>query len=1620
MSAQTAGGARIPRLGRRRSTTLVLAVLTALVMSLVPLAAGVPTASAATCPCTIWPSSATPAVAADPDTDAVELGVKFRADEDGFISGIRFYKGAGNTGTHLGRLWSSTGTQLASATFTGETASGWQQVSFASPVPITAGTTYVASYYAPVGRYSVNTGYFASNGVDNAPLHALANGVDGANGVYRYGVGGGFPTNTWQSANYWVDVVFDTSATDTTPPTVTTTSPAANATDIPTTTAVTATYSEPVQQASIAGTLTGPGGTVTTTLGYDAGTRTATWTPQAALAAGSHTMTISAATDTAGNTLAAPVSWSFSVASGACPCTIWPSTATPAVANVPDASSVELGVKFRSSVNGFVSAIRFYKGSGNTGTHTGSLWTSSGTQLATVTFSGESASGWQQATFGSPVAVTAGTTYVASYHTFTGFYSANNNYFTTSTTRGPLTALATGIDGGNGVYRYGAPGFPDNTYQASNYWVDVVLATSGADTVAPTVATKAPTDGATGVAVSVAPAATFSEDVVPSSIEMSMTGPGGANVPGDVSYNAGGFQATFTPDSSLAYSTQYTVRVTAATDAAGNQLAGAPVTWSFTTAAEPPPPPTQGAGGPVLVIGNTAAATSQFSLYTAEILRAEGITSFATTNLSQVTASTLADYDAVILGATPLTTSQVTMFTTWVQGGGRLITFRPDKQLAGLVGITDVGTTLARGYLKVDGTAAPGAGITTETIQFQSPADRYTLNGATEVAKLYSNATNATTNPAVVRRTVGSGQVAAFTFDLPRSIVYTRQGNPAWAGQERDGFSPIRSDDLYFGGNATDWVNLNKVAIPQADEQQRLLVNLLTMMMAEQKPLPRFWYFPRDAKAVVVATGDDHGNGGTSGRFDQYDANSPAGCSVDDWQCLRFSSYVFPGTPISDAAVTNYQNKGFRVGLHPQNGCTNFTPSSLASTYTTQLAQFAQNWPSGITPKTSRYHCIVYSDWASQPKTEFPNGIRLDTNYYYWPGSWINNRPGFMTGSGMPMRFADTNGTMIDVYQAATQMTDESNQSYPFTPNTLFDNAMGSLGYYGAFTANLHTDNATTFEDDQVIASATARGVPVVSAEQMLTWLDGRNGSTFGSMTWSGNTLSFTMGVGAGANGLRAMIPTTAPGGTTLSGVTRDGAALTVTTQIIKGVSYGFVDAAPGSYVASYSAQAAPSGGTLASASTLTADLSVTARTTATVAEAEEVDDAESPAINGVDVLPLPDGTASVTWSTDEAASSGVMFGLAADLLDGNAVDGTLAVSHDTMLTQLEPGQTYYYRIVSTDAAGNVSTEPAKDAPPARFVSAAKGVADHTLAALRMGQRSAGAYLRQDSFGELSLTPETGEEFATPELPTSWMEEGEQAAGARLVTGGQLVLDGKRAGLRKLFATGRSVEAQVTFHAEATQYVGWASGRITDPYAMFLARNGSLVAAVFNGSRTTTTAVPGGAELLGEPHRYRIARSGTSVAFFVDGTQVASGKLPSVDMRPLARDLVADNHPLVIDWVRLSGHAASGTFTSRILDARELVTWDRAQWRADLPTGSTITVRVRTGSTPKPDSSWSSWTTLSGNGARVPGTSRYLQYQVDFGRGTNDTTPVLRAIGFTNNALPGEDDPGEGLTAEDQ
>ena len=167
----------------------------------------------------------------------------------------------------------------------------------------------------------------------------------------------------------------------------------------------------------------------------------------------------------------------------------------------------------------------------------------------------------------------------------------------------------------------------------------------------------------------------------------------------------------------------------------------------------------------------------------------------------------------------------------------------------------------------------------------------------------------------------------------------------------------------------------------------------------------------------------------------------------------------------------------------------------------------------------------------------------------------------------MAMRFADLDGTLIDVYQATTQMTDESNQAYPATAITLLDRAIGPEGYYGAFVANMHTDRPI---DDAVaiVNAAQARGVPVITSRQLLTWLDGRNGSAFGSLNLNGDILSFSITAAAGSNNMQAMLPAQI-GGDPITAINYNGNPISFTTDVIKGVEYALFPALTGNYQAS-------------------------------------------------------------------------------------------------------------------------------------------------------------------------------------------------------------------------------------------------------------------------------------------------------------------------------------------------------------------------------------------------------------------------------------------------------------------
>jgi hypothetical protein len=183
----------------------------------------------------------------------------------------------------------------------------------------------------------------------------------------------------------------------------------------------------------------------------------------------------------------------------------------------------------------------------------------------------------------------------------------------------------------------------------------------------------------------------------------------------------------------------------------------------------------------------------------------------------------------------------------------------------------------------------------------------------------------------------------------------------------------------------------------------------------------------------------------------------------------------------------------------------------------------------------------------------------------------------------------------------------------------------------------------------------------------MLEWIDGRNGSSFRNIAWAGNTLTFEVLVGAGAGGLRALVPASTPSGA-LTGVQRDGSAVPHTLQTIKGVEYAVFPADAGGYQVAYGVDSTP------------------------------------PLISSISAS-AASGSATITWLTNELSTSRVDYGTAPSVLTQNVTASALVTNHAIALPGLAPNTTYYYRVQSADGPGNVASSPQLSDPPLSFVT---------------------------------------------------------------------------------------------------------------------------------------------------------------------------------------------------------------------------------------------------------------------------------------------------------------------------
>ncbi|MEP7375035.1 MAG: DUF4082 domain-containing protein [Chitinophagaceae bacterium] len=426
----------------------------------------------------IWTSNPSPTSYED---SPVELGLKFKSSVAGFIKGIRFFSSNSPSGIYTGHLWTVSGTLLDSARFSNVTANGWQEVLFAKPLMIKADTTYVASYHAGSGHYSATSGGLI-NATTNGSLTALANTVSGGNGMYSYGTSPVFPTTSFNSTNYWVDVVFTAASYTLNLTSVTDSTGCNNSGALQTLT---------VSSASTCDTT--PPVLPTATIGNSSACNGQQFNLvlNAASGVSPYDLVINGTTynDVKVGQVINTIKPQLQIQK------IWDSI--PATKSFED-SPVELGVKFKSSSGGFIKGIRFFSSNAPSGTYTGHLWTKTGTLLDSAVFTNVKASGWQEILFKKPILIKADSIYVASYHTANGRYAATSGGLLTAVTNRSLTALDNVSAGGNGVYSYGpSPTFPFTSANAANYWADVIFVKDTTQTYTFTLTSVTDSTGAT-------------------------------------------------------------------------------------------------------------------------------------------------------------------------------------------------------------------------------------------------------------------------------------------------------------------------------------------------------------------------------------------------------------------------------------------------------------------------------------------------------------------------------------------------------------------------------------------------------------------------------------------------------------------------------------------------------------------------------------------------------------------------------------------------------------------------------------------------------------------------------------------------------------------------------------------------------------------------------------------------------------------------------------------------------------------------------------------------------------------------------------------------------------------
>lgn len=970
-------------------------------------------------------------------------------------------------------------------------------------------------------------------------------------------------------------------------------------------------------------------------------------------------------------------------------------------------------------------------------------------------------------------------------------------------------------------------------------------------------------------------------------------------------------------------------------------------------------PAAAGSTTPVLLVYNDNYTSNVFGHFLGEIMKAEGFNLFDTVQLSGVNSTLLSNYDTVVLAETSLNNGQANTFNQYVSNGGNLIAMRPDSRLANTLGLTSLGSTIANGYMAIQTGNNYGQGFQPDSLQLHTTADRYTLGTAQTVALLYSDASTATSFPAVTVNSFGSGKAAAFTYDLAQSVVYTRQGNPNQLDTDADGDGIIRIVDMYY-----NWINLNKMPLPQADIQQRLFGRILSQLNSAKKPLPRFWYFPNAKNTTVILTSDAHGNP------DSYFANMVS--SMGQFN-VTTSFYMAQAGQPTPADVANWQNLGFDFSTHPYK-----IDTPLSTGYDDVDTWFDDNY-GPRTSRTVRVHRLQWQGWVDGGKIGEARGYNMDFTYYRY-GNWLLKPDntwarGYMTGSSLPMKMIDQSGQIVDNFGQYTEIADD--QMLYTGPENLSDSTAfvytkqaidaSEAGDNQAIAMQMHVDYYAGEQTwaENTISYTKNLGIPMFNGDTWLGFTENRYNSTLSNVTWANNKLSFTASVPATQTGQTLMLPKRSATGN-LTTITVNGLNKTFTSQTVRGEDFAFVVLGAGS----------------------------------STVQVTYVPDVTPPTISNISVLPSTT-QAQISWTTNEQATSVVNYGTSAALGSTASVAG-YATSHTVTLTGLTPGLTYYYKVTSADQAGNSASSTT-----ATFSTPSGQLVHNTFAQFAAGtftNTAATGYLA----GEVSLLSPLEDTFPGTALDsTKWNSGTWVGGGSTVVSGSQVTVSGAYLTSKTSIApAGYSLSFQAKFTpGVANQHIG-LSPDLSSSWFLFSVpgfdSNNLYARTNFNGTGSDQQVVLAGFDMT-QLHTYQIEFVTGKVNYYVDGTLVANQNVTVSGSMPVWVSSASTAGPIKLEWLRFNNYPASGTFVSIPMDAGTAVSWAGLSWAGALNGGG---VQIETRSSGD-QQNWTAWSTPNSATYQAVTSSvgRYIQYRLTLTSPSPASTPQVTAITVGYNAV---------------